>query len=255
MGLLEEFNRYLTGRNSAKFLEFRCPRCGHAESYLPDFFSDSGGSGTCGRCSYQYGLHPESVFFRCICGVGVYGIGIDSVSPLEAFAWGCNACGRTMFVSEPSSLSCAYLCGENGCAQIYFYSFDDAKFLIEGSFLCACSRRIRPPSKHVGQEVSIRCPGCLQVWAFKKSDWEEVLGCGHRVNRSKFESRLLPNIIDRVESPLVSTGMSNELAYRERLSTQTAQLERRLGSEPRRITYRRIIVTSEGMLAEELILE
>jgi hypothetical protein len=66
---------------------------------------------------------------------------------------------------------------------------------------------------------------------------------------------LLPNIIDRVESPLVSTGMSNELAYRERLSTQTSQLERRLGSEPLRITYRRITVTSEGVLAEELILE
>ena len=255
MGLLEEFNRYLTGRNSAKFLEFRCSRCGNVESYASDFFSKPGAWGSCGRCNFQFGLHPESVYFRCICGVGVCGVGIDRVSPLEAFAWRCNACSRTMSVSEPSSLSCAYLCGEDGCEQSYFYSFDDAKFLIEGSFLCACSRRIRPPSKHFGQEVSLRCPSCLQVWTFKKSDWEHLLGCGHAVDRSKFESRLLPNIIDRVESPHISTGMSNELAYRERLSTQTAQLERRLGSEPRRITYRRIIVTSEGVLAEELILE
>ena len=252
MGLLEEFNRYLTGRNSAKFLEFQCPRCGNVESYLPDFFSTSGCGGTCGRCSFQYGLHPESIYFRCICGIGVRGIGIDSINPLEEFHWRCDACSGLMFVSEPSASICAYLCEESGCDSVYNFSFNKAKNLIEGSFLCSCGRRIRPPLNRIRQAVNLKCPGCSQVWKVKN---EDRLWCGHGLNRFKFESRLLPNIIDRVEAPLVSTGMSNELAYRERLSVQTGQLERRLGAEPRRITYRRVIVTPQGVLAEELILE
>jgi phage FluMu protein Com len=255
MGLLEEFNRYLTGRNSAKFLEFKCPRCADIGSYDQSFFSEPGCHATCVRCNFQFGLHPESIYFRCICGIGLRGIGIDSINPLEEFVWKCSSCARRMFVSEPSASKCVYLCAESGCDTSYVYSFDDARYLIEGSFLCSCGRRIRPPSNRFGKDVRLRCPGCSKVWNFEKSNWEQTLGCGHRVNFSKFESGLIPNVIDRVESPVVSTGMSNELAYRERLSIQTGQLERRLGAEPRRITYRRVIVTPQGVLAEELILE
>ena len=255
MGLLEEFNRYLTGRNSAKFLEFQCPRCADTGPYDQSLFSRPGVKAICSRCSFEFGLHPESIYFRCVCGIGLRGVGIESINPLEEFHWRCNACRKRMFVSEPSASICAYVCEENGCDSVYHFSYNEAKNLVEGSFLCSCNRRIRPPSNRIGQDVNLKCPGCSQVWNFKKPHWDSTLVCGHVFSRSKFESRLLPNIIDRVESPVVSTGMSNELAYRDRLSLQTGQLERRLGAEPRRITYRRVIVTPEGVIAEELILE
>jgi hypothetical protein len=255
MGLMDELNRYLTGRNSAKFLEFACPRCGHIDSFVPEFLSRPGCIGKCGNCSYEYGIHPESVYFRCLCGVGVTGISIQDFEPLNEFHWECSACIRFLFVSEPSRDLCAYLCRDPRCKNARYLTVDQAQSLIDRSFDCSCGRRIRPPSSRFGQNFTLRCPGCSELWAVTDAMWEELLSCGHAVDIHGFESRLLPNIVDRLESPALSTGMSNELTYRHRLTLQTGQLEKRIGANPGRITYRKVIVTERGFLAEELIFE
>ena len=131
MGLLEEFNRYLTGRNSAKFLEFKCPRCADIGSYDQSFFSEPGCYATCGRCNFEFGLHPESIYFRCICGIGLRGIGIDSINPLDEFVWKCSSCARRMFVSEPSASKCVYLCEQIPSQNFAKNPLDDLKEVLE----------------------------------------------------------------------------------------------------------------------------
>lgn len=256
VGLGDELNRFLTGRNPQKFNQFVCPRCGKVGTYnnwrnCTYLICD---------CKCQFGADPDYVYFRCICGNGVFAIEATQTDPVESFHFQCDACRKLMFVSEPSASLCAIGCLVPTCGTARYMSLLEFQNYLPKSRVihCGCGRRIKPPLSKAGQEFRLRCPSCSQIREISASYWKTSridLGCGHMAAEPRSIDRCLPNVIDRVESAALSVGMHNEMEFQARNAAQTVSLQRRLGEQSQRITYRRVVVTDDGMIAEELIVE
>jgi len=213
------------------YFRWRCPSCGR--QIYPEGRPRSRGKAeqyykelnmlTC-SCGWTFGTNPEIPYLRCVCN-SLWGI--KSLGEVVG-VWTCDNCSRRLGVQRK----------------------DDTKVF----FTCPCKR-----------------PGCNTYFNLERAELQDRerngiltnIGCERAYEKSLAVSGLLslqiPNYVDRLETAILPMVVEHELERQSerQLKAHLAALgyEGPSASRPGRITYRRIVITNEGTLAEELIIE
>ena len=157
-------------------------------------------------------------------------------------------CGY-VFGVDPFLVYCRCTCGVP-------VSLEPGKFL--GHWKCECGK-LYTLQKHDDPQVHFSC-GVSQhnhIYSVPRDFREPQLRTECKVFRPKDIAALaLPNFIDRLEVAVLPKAFEKQVQQAElERANEISLLSKTQLNSARRISYRRVIVTSDGIFAEELILE
>lgn len=200
---------------------------------------------SCPRCSYKVHNHGSDFWPTKAMAERIYKElkVVKCQSPLLG-----TGCGY-VFGVDPFLVYCRCTCG-------VLISFEPGKFL--GHWKCSCGK-LYTLQKHDDPQVHFSC-GVSQhnhIYSVPRDFRELEYRTECKVFKPKDIAALaLPNFIDRLEVAVLSKVFEKQVqqAKLER-ANEISLLNKMQLNSARRISYRRVIVTSDGIFAEELILE
>ncbi len=200
---------------------------------------------SCPRCSYKVHNHGSDFWPTKAMAERIYKElkVVKCQSPVLG-----AGCGY-VFGVDPFLVYCRCTCG-------VLISFEAGKFL--GHWQCSCGK-IYTLQKHDDPQVHFSCgvPRHDHIYSVQRDFRELEFRTECKVFRPKDIAALaLPNFIDRLEVAVLPKVFEKQVqqAKLER-ANEISLLNKMQLNSARRISYRRVIVTSDGIFAEELILE
>jgi hypothetical protein len=228
MGFWEDIKRAGSALNDAvdsatgdNYFKWACPRCGYKVYACPVSWP---------KKSMAEHLYKDMCVIRC--ESPVLGLG----------------CGF-LFGVDPFRVYCRCTCG-------HLTSYARGEFI--GHWICECGKpytiqRFDDPLVH----FSCGVPNHNHVYSVPRNFDQERLETDCKTfSIGEVANLALPNFVDRLETAVLSIVFEKQIqqAQMERLREIGHLADFRL-SGIRRASYRRVVVTNEGVLAEEIVLE
>jgi|688.fasta_scaffold362863_1 hypothetical protein len=220
-------------------------RAGSALNDATDsLFGDDYYTWSCPRCNYKVHNHGSS---RHRTGMAEHIYKELQVVKCQSPVLGAG-CGY-VFGVDPFLAYCRCTCGT-------LISFEAGKFL--GHWKCSCGK-LYTLQKHDDPRVHFSC-GVSQhnhIYSVPRDFRELEFRTECKVFKPRDIAALaLPNFIDRLEVAVLPRVFEKQVQQaRIERANEISLLNKMQLNSARRISYRRVIVTSDGIFAEELILE
>lgn len=208
---------------------FRCPNCSRVCAMGGNLLTPKSQAEAmykanplliCPRCNYEFGVDPYRGYARCTCG------SLNTLVDGFVGAYECQ-CGKDFAIQRHDS------------SEVYFGCFKGKQRGVHlCSYVCRIEKSVLQNVARDRGKISGGCPLAIDL------PINEVL---------KFQ---LPNYADRTETAVLPQIAIHDL-QRQGERQLRAQLESFVParSSGRKITYRRITIDSNGIIAEELIIE
>lgn len=182
----------------------KCDSCQELLEFELENGSEPGAWGECSSCKAEIGLDPESRYYKCQCGRGLYAL---STSEIGDGVWlVCRVCSSEYSVIPQSSRSGIYACRQCGSKS----RFDSQP----GDFECNCGARLRSSLDNAKKGQSCRCPSCQHVWTAIDTLWKLPCGCGFIDSATKLPNQIqcsTPGKVGLSETALTSFQQAKEV--------------------------------------------